>query len=73
LWALCAFGLAFAVVVVVGAGWMADVLVSVAALWLEVVEEAPQALTSNESRTAASGMRRCLMAVSRPPVWWLVL
>ncbi len=73
--ALClCFGLA-AVVVVVAAGvdLVVEVLVVAAALWLEVDEEAPHALTISMSRTAANAMRRCFMADSLTPrIWWLI-
>lgn len=73
--ALClGFGLA-AVVVVAGAGvdWVVDVLLVAAALWFEVDDEAPQALTMSMSRTAARAMRRYLMTDSPTPrIWWLV-
>jgi hypothetical protein len=59
--ALClGFGLAALVVVVAGVDWVVEVLVA-AALWLEVDDEAPQALTTNTSSTAPSAMGRCLM------------
>jgi hypothetical protein len=48
------------------------VLLVAAALWLDVDEEAPQALTISMSRTAANAMRRCFMADSLTPrIWWL--
>jgi hypothetical protein len=54
------FGLA-ALVVVAGVDWVVDVLVVAAALWLEVDDAAPQALTTNTSSTAPSALRRSLM------------
>jgi two-component system, OmpR family, response regulator ResD len=67
--ALCAFGLALAVAVVVVV-WVVAVVAVVAGVvaaapWLEVDEEAPQALTTNVSRTAATGMRAFLMGVTK--------
>jgi hypothetical protein len=64
--ALCCFGLAL-VVVVVGVDWVVEAVVGAATLWLEVDEAAPQALTSNVSRTAPSAMCRYLMVVSLAP------
>jgi hypothetical protein len=60
------FGLAALVVVVVaGVDWVVAAVVVAAALWLEVDDEAPQALTTNTtntSSTAPSALRRSLMA-----------
>jgi hypothetical protein len=62
-----------AVVVVVVADWLVVVAGVVAAtLWLELDEADPHALTISVSRTAASAMRRYLMADSLTPrIWWL--
>jgi hypothetical protein len=66
------FGLAALVVVAAGVDWVVALVVVAAALWLEVDEEAPQALTRSARRTAAMAMRRCLMADSLTPrMWWL--
>jgi len=73
--ALCAFGLAAVVVVVlvvvlvveVGVDCVVEVALVAAALWLDVDEEAPQALASRASTTAARAIRRYLMADSGPP------
>jgi uncharacterized protein (DUF983 family) len=46
---------------VVGVDWVVGVLVVAATLWLELDEEAPQALTISASSPMASAMRRCLM------------
>jgi hypothetical protein len=56
------FGFAAVVVVVAGVDWVVEVVAGAAALWVEVDEEAPHALTINTSRTAANAMRRCFMA-----------
>jgi hypothetical protein len=69
----CRLGLAglaavvVAVVAVVGVDWVAAAGVVAAAGWLEVDEAEPQALTTSVNRTAAIGMRRCLISVSLPP------
>jgi len=60
-------------VVVVGVLCVVEVAVVGATLWLEVDAEDPHALTSRVSRTAAIGMRRCLMVVSRPLDVWLAM
>jgi hypothetical protein len=78
----CAFGLGLAglavvaedVVVVAGGGvdWVALAGVVAAAVWLELDEAEPHALTISVSRTAAIGMRRCLIGVSLTPrMSWL--
>jgi hypothetical protein len=71
----CRLGLGFAglgavvvaVVAVVGVDWVAAAEGVAAAVWLEVDEADPQALTISVSRTAAIGMRRCLIGVSLFP------
>jgi hypothetical protein len=68
---LAAVAVAVAVLVVVDVVGVV-VVVAAAALWLEVDDEAPQALTINTSSEAPSAMRRCLMADSLTPrIWWL--
>jgi hypothetical protein len=62
-----AVAVAVAVVVVVGVDWVVELVVLAAALWLEVDEEAPQALTTSMSRTAGNATRRSFMAVSQAP------
>jgi hypothetical protein len=52
------------VVAVVGVVVAAAVVLVV---WVELDEADPQALTINVSRTVASGMRICLMVLSRTP------
>ena len=52
-----------AVVDVVEVGVGAVVVAAALVLWVEVDDAAPHALTISVSRTAASGMRRCLMGV----------
>jgi DNA-binding response OmpR family regulator len=74
LWAcFLGFGAGLGVVVVVDCvdGVVVVLVVVAAAVWVEVDEDDPHALTISASRTAASGMRRCLMVVSLPPggVW----
>ncbi|HEY4826107.1 MAG TPA: hypothetical protein VIH85_05040 [Solirubrobacteraceae bacterium] len=52
-----------AVVVVVADVVVAEVVAAALVLWVEVDDDAPHALTMSVSRTAASGMRSCLMVV----------
>jgi two-component system, OmpR family, response regulator ResD len=64
--ALClGFGLAALVVVVAGVDWVVEVVLVAAALWLEVDDEAPQALTTNTSNAALRAVRRSLMAICK--------
>jgi two-component system, OmpR family, response regulator ResD len=55
-----------AVVVVVADVVVAEVVAAALVLWVEVDDAAPHALTTSVSRTAASGMRSCLMVVKTP-------
>jgi uncharacterized protein GlcG (DUF336 family) len=58
-----------------GADVVAVVVVDAAGAGVRVVEvddAAPHALSNSVIRAAAIGMRRCLMSVSQPPVWWLM-
>ena len=73
-WTRCfgfGLGLGLWVAVVAVAAVVADVVLVAAALVLWVVVELedadPHALTSNVSRTVASGMRSCFMVLSRTP------
>jgi hypothetical protein len=68
LWAGLAAG--FGVVAIVVA--VVVVAAALAAVWVEVEDADPQALTSSVSSMANAGMRRCFIVVSLPPSQWLV-
>jgi hypothetical protein len=77
LWA--GFVAARLVVVVVGAGGAGVDAVAVvaaaavlAAVWVEVEDADPQALTSSVSSTAVAEVRSVFIVVSLPPIQWLV-
>jgi hypothetical protein len=65
--ALCLGGGLTLVEVVVGVDCVVVVLLVAAALWLEVDEDAPHALTINTSKTAPKAIRRCFMDVLPGP------
>jgi hypothetical protein len=53
--------------VAVVAGGVGVVAAALAAVWVEVEDDDPQALASSVTTTANAGMRRCFMVVSLPP------
>jgi hypothetical protein len=72
LWA--GFVAARVVVVTGGAGVDAvAVVAALAAVWVEVEDADPQALTSSVSSTAVAEVRSVFIVVSLPPIQWLVL
>jgi hypothetical protein len=74
-WADFVAGRVVVVVVVAGGADVDAVVVVVAALaavWVEVEDADPQALTSSVSSTAVAEVRSVFIAVSLPPIQWLV-